>query len=101
MRRASPPASTTAMMCSGIARYARLGTLRSFLDCRRIGIKDNALGATQRNKAAAFCTTDQSEVRLTRQIHAPGRKAVAADQNRDFHAHDLDDHFRCQPTSCV
>src|SRR5258705_12767441 len=67
------------------------------VDRARIGIEDDAFDTAQRSEAAPLCPADQGKVHLTRQVHAPSRKARTADQDRNPHAHDLDDHFRGQP----
>src|SRR5580658_1798772 len=101
MRRASPPASTAAMTRSGfiITAAVALGLGPGFINRNRLRIEDDAFDTTKRSEAAAFCPADQGEVRLARQIHPPRREARAADQDRDLHAHDLDDHFRGQAPS--
>ena len=46
-----------------------------FVDRARIGIEDDAFDTAQRSETAPLCPADQGKVHLTRQVHAPSRKA--------------------------
>src|SRR5215470_13548474 len=80
MRRASPPARTRPRVGgASIVMHRRfapvLGAL--FLDVGKILIEHDAVFAGERDEAFAARTADQGEVRLARQLDAPGGEARA------------------------
>src|SRR5262249_28415555 len=72
-----------------------------FLDVLEILIEHDALLSGECDEALAARATDEREIRLAGELHAPGGEARARDEDRDAHAHGLDHHFRGEPACGV
>src|SRR3954471_6307171 len=101
IRRARPPASTTPGM-SVIVAFALAPVSSGFLlDVVEVLVVDDALLAGERNEALAAGAPHQRQADLPRQLDAPRREPGARDEDRDAHAHRLDDHFGGEPSGGV
>src|SRR4249920_485813 len=104
MRRASPPASTRPSVDgNSVVMHRRLAPMfcALLLDRCEILVEDDALFAGKRYEALAARPSDQREIRLARELDAPGREPRAGDEDGDAHAHSLDHHFRSEPAGGV
>src|SRR5262249_42601281 len=104
MRRARPPARTAPtvgagsdVIASGLAAMAHAFLLHEF----QALVEHDALGPRQSDETLAPDPPDQGEARLPRKLDAPRGETRPRYEDRNAHAHGLDDHFGCKAAGRV